>query len=268
LEFIESLKAAVRSPSVASRAPRRVARPVTLFGHRPVWIGIAAMLFLALGRWITVIALAPTSRMEAGMVPPLTPVTPEEAATTRSEQRLAPATVPDLAPEPTEPATYEDAYAAAQGDVFRGLRSIGLEGLFSPGRLTNSDSLRATRRDLAAARNVLAVYRSQEVRIDATYDHPRPSRREGYAAAQTVDSMFTMLDSVYAVLLDEEDAYRMSGGIMKFDRASAARRYSRYRSWLRARLGRWADRPSDTVPFTIGIVLRATAGGTLPPSGR
>ncbi|HEX5818398.1 MAG TPA: hypothetical protein VFY20_05960, partial [Gemmatimonadales bacterium] len=151
------------------------------------------------------------------------------------------------------------------------------------------DSLQAGRRLVQAARNIVRVYLGNEVRIERAFRDTiafqtrtagwdtgelnewksRAILKESYEGAQLADSMLQRMDDVYRLLLDQAGRYRVGGGRIAFDDATAANDYARLAGWLAARyntvaaIDEQADQPRQYP--TARRVVRAFTG-TRPPA--
>jgi len=155
--------------------------------------------------------------------------------------------------------SYRGAYNLAQAEMKESLSSLGFGSLFVARRLMSSDSVRLARRTVMAARNVVEVYRSLEVRIDQQFEGPANSLREPYGTAMMVDSLLDAIDGIYGVLLAHEGRYLLRGGRLRFNDRTASAAYGELASWLRRRSEWYRTRP-EGMPATIApLVLAASA---------
>jgi hypothetical protein len=159
----------------------------------------------------------PSPRLTEGMSPePVPLVRGTEAFPTAYS---APSPPVPLSPEPALPVSrspefrtsrleatrnqtpgYYEAYADARAEMADAFDYIQFQQVFSPSRFAAPESLRATRRMVAAATNILRVYRGREVMLEQTYrpDDPggRGSFREPFETAEAARSLLTDADSL------------------------------------------------------------------------
>jgi len=159
--------------------------------------------------------------------------------------------------------TYDDAYHQARAEFEGSIRSLGFEDLFAPSRIGTTDGLRTGRRLVAAVRNVVAVYRGEEVRIDQAFGTDNASMRESYGTARSVDSLIAATDSIYALLQATDGRYRLRGDRIAFEDQQATAAYLGLAIWLEARLRDWNRNPART-PMTIRPIVAAV--GRVPRS--
>ncbi len=180
--------------------------------------------------------------------------------------------------------SYVQSYADARAEMDSSLMIAGFTRLFSAARLGTPDSLRAGRRAVVAARNVIRSYHNHEVQIEAAFRdtiayqvqkvgwtrlqqqdwNARTPLKESYEAGQLTDSLLGNVDGIYQLLLAEWGAFRLSGGTIGFDDPRVAAEYRRLTGWLAARLDRMDTGDDGSTPPTAQRVLRAT-GGARPP---
>ena len=123
--------------------------------------------------------------------------------------------------------SYAAAYANARSAVDSDLALGGVSRLFSNARLTSRDSLRAGRRLITSARNIVRVYHSDEVQIERAYRDTvtfqvnrmgwtksqqadwkaRATLKESYEGSQLTDSVLTYTDDLYTLLLGHWGEY-------------------------------------------------------------
>ena len=144
--------------------------------------------------------------------------------------RLIPGSAQPRAVEGLRPMTpielrrsYAAAYANARSAVDSDLALGGVTRLFSNARLTSRDSLRAGRRLVTSARNIVRVYHSDEVQIERAYRDTvtfqvsrmgwskgqqadwkaRATLKESYEGSELTDSVLTYTDDLYTLLLGQ-----------------------------------------------------------------
>ncbi len=184
--------------------------------------------------------------------------------------------------------SYAAAYANARTAIDSDLTLAGVSRLYSAARLTSRDSLRAGRRLITAARNIVRVYHSDEVQIERAYRDTvtfqtnrmgwnrtqqaqwkaRATLKESYEGAELTDSLLTYTDNLYALLLGHWGEYELSGGSISFDDQAVAGEYQVLARWLQARIA-LLEAESDNISSspTSRRIVRALAG-TRPPSLR
>ena len=232
--------------------------------RRPLVMAIVVGTVATFGRWITLpkvqstpVASAAVAGLEAP--PPDLPMAeegPHEVSPDRSAV-VTDETVPSEA--------YRGAYFQAQAEMRESLSSLQFGSLFITRRLMSSDSLRRARRTVMAARNVVAVYRGLEVRIDRQFEAHARSLREPYETAMMADSLFDAIDGIYGLLLAQEGQYLIRGGAIRFNDRTAAANYRELASWVRRRSESYRTQP-EGMPVTIApLVLAASAPPPPPP---
>ena len=256
-------------PGVKAASPDRSPRPsATTPGdsgkQRPgsSWLMAAAVSGLATAGWFfySPQAVDPSSAgmVVAGMEAPM----PNAVGLSESQPAEA-----DLSPNESSGAgretTYDDAYHQARAEFEVSIRSLGFEDLFTPSRIGTADGLRTGRRLVAAVRNVVAVYRGEEVRIDQAFGTANDSMRESYGTARSVDSLIAATDSIYALLQATDGRYRLRGDRIAFEDQRATAAYLGQAIWLEARLRDWNRNPART-PMTIRPIVGAV--GRVPRS--
>lgn len=184
--------------------------------------------------------------------------------------------------------SYAAAYANARAAMDSDLALGGVTRLFSNARLTSRDSLRAGRRLITGAQNIVRVYHSDEVQIERAYRDTvtyqvsrmgwtrgqqadwkaRATLKESYEGSQLSDSLLTYTDNLYTLLLGHWGEYEISGNTIAFDDPSVADEYQVIASWLQTHIAQ-LDRESDNTSSspTSRRIARAL-GGTRPPTLR
>ena len=125
--------------------------------------------------------------------------------------------------------SYAAAYANARSAMDSDLALGGVSRLFSAARLTSRDSLRAGRRLVTSARNIVRVYHSDEVQIERAYRDTvtfqvgrmgwsrsqqadwkaRATLKESYEGSELTDSLLTYTDDLYTLLLGHWGEYEI-----------------------------------------------------------
>ncbi len=148
------------------------------------------------------------------------------------------------ASQPKRP-PYASAYAEAQETLEEAFALAGVTDLFSPGRFVTGDSIRAARRTVAAALNILRTYHDQEVMLDQTYfpgGAGNQSLRETYETAEAGRTLLSLADSLFGLLLREEGQYATGRGQIRFADPAVAQRYRDFRDRIAQQAG--PPRPS------------------------
>lgn len=206
----------------------------------------------------------------------------EPAASPDSE---APAPVPAPSPAGTDPGTrvsslrasrtsgvsYNEAYAEARADLDESLGYVQFRRVFSPARFGSADSIRAARRMISAAGNILRAYRGREVMLEQTYrpDDPggRGTLREPFETAEASRALLADADSLFGLLVAQQGRFLFDGASLRFTDPRTARLYSDLRRRILLTLADWrhsADlNPGVTIP-RLSLALGAEA----PPPAR
>jgi hypothetical protein len=185
--------------------------------------------------------------------------------------------------------SYVASYASARAAMDSDFAAAGVRHLFATTRLATPDSLQAGRRLVQAARNILRVYLSTEVRIERAFRDTvafqtrtsgwgtgelndwksRAILKESYEGAQLADSILRHVDDAYRLLLDQSGRYRVGAGQIAFEDTGASNEYARLAAWLTARhdaidaLDEQSEQPRPNP--TARRVVRAF-GGIRPPT--
>jgi len=220
--------------------------------RRPTWIAplaslcAGAALVTALG-----FAMAPGARVPDGTVRPATTLTrvpghtpaPALATTTARNWPDAPYNLADRMGHAA------DSAARALAD---GFRRLGLRGLLTPERLRSLDSVRTSRQALLAFRPVLDRYRASREDLAVAYDDSAlilvktgtwtgADRREWDLRAVApepapdqarADSVLTLYDDLYGLLLNQAGFYSWEPGVIRFQVLQASDDYRRIRAGL------------------------------------
>ena len=152
--------------------------------------------------------------------------------------------------------TYKGRYREARGRFRERLASLDFDTLFAPSRLQTPDNLKLARRTVAAARNIVGVYRGDEIRTDAQFGRPAASLRESFSTARMTDSLLTAIDSIYGLLQASDGQYRVRGLIIAFTDLQLASQFTRQATWLEARRRMWKPGARRT-PMTIRSIVAA-----------
>jgi len=181
-------------------------------------------------------------------------------------------------------AAYADARAAMDSDLALG----GVTRLFSNARLTSRDSLRAGRRLITGAQNIVRVYQSDEVQIERAYRDTvtyqvsrmgwsrgqqedwkaRATLKESYEGSELSDSLLTYTDNLYTLLLGHWGEYEISGSTISFDDPSVADEYQVIANWLQTHIAQLDKEADNTASSPTARRIARALGGTRPPTLR
>lgn len=184
--------------------------------------------------------------------------------------------------------SYAAAYANARSAVDSDLALGGVSRLFSNARLTSRDSLRAGRRLVTAARNIVRVYHSDEVQVERAYRDTvtfqvnrmgwtksqqadwkaRATLKESYEGSQLTDSLLTYTDNLYTLLLGHWGEYEISGSSISFDDPAVADEYQVLASWLQSHITQLDTESDNTSSSPTSRRIARALGGTRPPTLR
>lgn len=141
--------------------------------------------------------------------------------------------------------SYSEAYADARDEMDTGLDYINFRRVFAGYRFASPDSIRATRRMVAAAGNILRVYRGREVMLEQTYRPDDPgghgSFREPFEAAEASRALISNVDSLFGLLVAQQGRFSWTESGLRFQEARTARLYQRLRSEILQSLATWQD---------------------------
>jgi hypothetical protein len=164
--------------------------------------------------------------------------------------------------------SYFEAYADARAEMNEALDYVGFRQVFAPSRFSGPDSLRAARRMVSAAGNILRVYRGREVMLEQTYRPGDPdghgSLRESFEASEAARSLLSDLDSLYGILVAEHGKYALRGEAIAFESGQAASAYAGLHRAILQSVQLWQDSSEAPNRVTMPRLLRAI-GPTLPP---
>lgn len=184
--------------------------------------------------------------------------------------------------------SYAAAYANARSAIDSDLALGGVTRLFSNARLTSRDSLRAGRRLVTSARNIVRVYHSDEVQIERAYRDTvnfqvtrmgwskgqqadwkaRATLKESYDASELTDSLLTYTDNLYTLLLGHWGEYEISGSSISFDDPAVADEYQVLASWLQAHITQLDSEADNTSASPTSRRIARALAGTRPPTLR
>jgi hypothetical protein len=157
--------------------------------------------------------------------------------------------------------TYFEAYADARAEMEEAFEYIGFRRVFEPIRFSTLDSLRATRRMVSAAGNILRVYRGREVMLEQSYrpDDPggRGTLREPFETAEATRALLADVDSLFGLLLLQQGRFTFDGEAVRFQDRQAALAYSDLRAGIGATIRTWRDSASARDLVTMPRLIRA-----------
>jgi hypothetical protein len=157
--------------------------------------------------------------------------------------------------------TYFEAYADARAEMEEAFEYIGFRRVFEPIRFSTVDSLRATRRMVSAAGNILRVYRGREVMLEQSYrpDDPggRGTLREPFETAEATRALIADVDSLFGLLLSQQGRFTFDGETVRFQDRQAALAYSGLRAGIAAAIRTWRDSTSARDLVTMPRLIRA-----------
>jgi len=167
--------------------------------------------------------------------------------------------------------SYFEAYADARSEMDDGFDYVSFQRVFAPSRFAAPESVRAARRMVTAAGNILRVYRGREVMLEQTYrpDDPggRGSLREPFETAEASRALLADVDSLFGLLVSQQGRYSYANEGVRFQDARTARTYSQLRAEILSTLSDWRDSSGATNRVTLPRLLQAL-GGTTPPPAR
>jgi hypothetical protein len=164
--------------------------------------------------------------------------------------------------------SYFEAYADARSEMDDGLDYVSFRRIFAPSRFAAPESLRAARRMVAAAGNILRVYRGREVMLEQTYrpDDPggRGSLREPFETAEASRALLADVDSLFGLLVSQQGRFSYGNESIRFQDSRSTRTYNQIRAEIVNTLNDWRDSTGATNRVTLPRLMQAM-GGTLPP---
>ncbi len=141
--------------------------------------------------------------------------------------------------------SYPEAYTDARDEMDTGLDYINFRRVFAGYRFASPDSIRATRRMVSAARNILRVYRGREVMLEQSYRPDDPgghgSFREPFEAAEASRALLSDVDSLFGLLATQQGRFSWTESGLRFHEPRTARAYMRLRSDILQSLAAWRD---------------------------
>lgn len=181
--------------------------------------------------------------------------------------------------------SYAEAYANARAAMDSDLALAGVHRLFATARLSSRDSLRAGRRLVNSARNIVRVFHGEELRIERAFRdtvqyqtskmgwskaqvadwRSRATLKESYEGGQLSDSLLGQVDATYTLLLGRWGEYELRGNSIVFDDPRGADEYDRIARWLNRTIATLDTRNESAVAPTARRLVRSLEG-TRPPT--
>lgn len=176
--------------------------------------------------------------------------------------RPAPVVVPPRKPAAASKApSYYQAYADARSEMDQSLSYVNFRRVFAPGHFASMDSLRATKRMVVAAGNILRVYRGREVQLEQTFrpDDPggRNSLREPFETSEASRALLSDVDSLFTLLVNQEGEITVSATEIRFRSARGARAYNDMRREIMQTLATWRDSAEASNRVTMPRLVQA-----------
>lgn len=201
---------------------------------------------------------------------PSKPLIPATKAPAPSTSAPAPRTVSRLGTTVTKLPSYYEAYADARAEMDEALGYVDFRSVFAPYRFASPDSIRATRRMVAAAGNILRVYRGREVMLEQTYRPGEPegrgSLRETFEVAEASRGLLAEVDSLFAILVGQEGEVKYRDNALSFRNSRAAQAYSNIRRQLLQTLTYLGDPAEAADRVTMPRLLRGFGSDRPPPT--
>ncbi len=220
----------------------------------------------------TVLVVAPPVPTYPAPSQPLpAPRPPVQRDTAPAPRTLPPPVVSRLKSTVNRMPSYYQAYADARSEMDESLNYVNFRRVFATARLTTPDSLRATKRMVVAAGNILRVYRGREVQLEQTYraDDPdgRNSLREPFETSQAARALLDDVDSLFAILVSQQGEITVSETEVRFRNGRIARAYNDVRRDIAGTISAWRDSAEAANRVTMPRLVQAL-GPALPPPGR
>jgi hypothetical protein len=179
--------------------------------------------------------------------------------------------------------SYSEAYADARTAMDSDLALAGVYRLLSNARLSSRDSLRAGRRLVNSAKNIVRVFHGQELQIERAYRDTvqfqtnkmgwsksqvadwksRATLKESYEGSQLSDSLLNNIDALYTLLLGRWGEYELGGSSIVFDDPRGADEYEKIARWLNRNIAK-LDTGTETTSAPTARRLVRSLGGTRP----
>jgi hypothetical protein len=166
--------------------------------------------------------------------------------------------------------SYYEAYADARAEMDESLAYVDFRRVFAPTRFSSPDSIRAARRMVSAAGNILRVYRGREVMLEQTYRPGEPegkgSLREPFEVAEASRGLLADVDSLFAILVAQEGELRFKDNLLQFQNAHAAQAYNQVRREILQTLSYLGDPAESADRVTMPRLLRGFGTDRPPPA--
>jgi hypothetical protein len=224
------------------------------------------------------------SPMPVESIRPQAPVADLGVAPSRVEPESAAAELAEAADSASEPSVsapvgaaaprldpYLAGYDDARDELDDALGYIRFAHLFRRARMSSVDSLRATLRTIAAARNVIQTYRAREVTLEQTVGATRPSAlslKESYEAGVATQDMLEDADSLYSLLSSQWGRYSLRADSVSFTNPTAAAIWTRVRNRLVSTTNTWKDSASSSSRVTLPRLINGLTNPTPPVSSQ
>lgn len=201
---------------------------------------------------------------------PLTPASKSTPAPPSPTPAPGPRTVSRLGTSVNKMPSYYEAYADARAEMDEGLTYVDFRRVFAPYRFGSPDSIRATRRMVSAAGNILRVYRGREVMLEQTYRAGEPegkgSLREPFEVSEASRSLLADVDSLFAILVSQEGEVKYRDNTLSFRNSRAAQAYTDIRRQIVQTLNSLGDPAEAADRVTMPRLLRGFGGDRPPPA--
>ena len=163
---------------------------------------------------------------------------------------------------------YLEAYADARAEMDESFAYVNFQRVFAASRFATPESLRAARRMVQAAANILRVYRGREVMLEQTYRPDDPGGqgtfREPFETAEATRALLANIDSLYGVVLTQQGRFSYNGETVSFEDSHAAEEYGDLRRQILITMGQWRDSAASRNLVTMPRLIRALAGAAPP----
>jgi hypothetical protein len=157
--------------------------------------------------------------------------------------------------------SYTEAYAQARAELDEDLIYVDFSQLFQPSRLLTRDGPHRVRRAVAAAGNIVRVYRGREVMLEQSYrpgdPGPEGSLREPFESAEAARSLLSDCDSLFGILEQQSGRFSLDRGILRFQNREAAVAYRSLYGQITGVLRVWADSARSSRQVVMPRLLRA-----------
>jgi hypothetical protein len=201
---------------------------------------------------------------------PSKPLIPGTKAPAPSASAPASRTVSRLGTTVTKLPSYYEAYADARAEMDEALGYVDFRSVFAAYRFASPDSIRATRRMVAAAGNILRVYRGREVMLEQTYRPGEPegkgSLRETFEVAEASRGLLADVDSLFVILVGQEGEVKYRDSALSFRNSRAAQAYANIRRQVMQTLTYLGDPAEAADRVTMPRLLRGFGTDRPPPA--